>query len=61
MNYPTKDINSDTHSSPPQLQSSMAITIDLSELSDRDAEGEYDDEYFSEIFGSNVSDRTAER
>jgi hypothetical protein len=54
-----EDIDPNTHSSPPQLQSSMEVAINLNELSDIDAEGEDDDDYLSELFGSNVSDCTA--
>jgi hypothetical protein len=39
----------------------MEVPNNLNELSDIDAEGEDDDEYFSELFGSNVSGCTAKR
>jgi hypothetical protein len=55
-----EDINSNTHISLPQPQS-MEVAINLNELSDIDAEGEYDDEYFSELFVINVSNCTAKR
>jgi hypothetical protein len=55
-----ENINYNTHISLPQPQS-MEVPNNLNELSDIDAEGEDDDEYFSELFGSNVSDCTAKR